>query len=159
VSIKTPDVAAYIVHGQAQGIIAHKGTRKGERIGDVSNAEINRELQTLKRFFNLAIEQDPIAMKPTIKLLQESAARAGFFEAEQITSVLTHLPAEIQPVIRFAYYTGWRIASEVLPLEWRQVDFAAGEVRLDAGTTKNKEGRVIYMTTDSPPPRGAARRA
>ena len=86
-------------------------------------------------------------MKPTIKLLQESAARRGSSRREQITSVLTHLPAEIQPVIRFAYYTGWRIASEVLPLEWRQVDFAAGEVRLDAGTTKNKDGRVIYMTT------------
>ena len=28
-------------------------------------------------------------------------------------------------MIRFAYITGWRIASEVLPLEWRHVDFKA----------------------------------
>ena len=27
--------------------------------------------------------------------------------------------------------TGWRIDTEVLPLLWRQVDFAAGEVRID----------------------------
>ena len=47
-----------------------------------------------------------------------------------------------------AYLTGWRIASEILPLEWRQVDFVEGEVRLDAGTTKNGEGRVFPMTTD-----------
>jgi hypothetical protein len=33
--------------------------------------------------------------------------------------VLAHVPAEIQQVITFAYITGWRIASEVLPLEWR----------------------------------------
>jgi integrase len=33
-----------------------------------------------------------------------------------------------------------------LPLEWRQVDFAAGELRLDAGSTKNGEGRVFPMT-------------
>ena len=38
------------------------------------------------------------------------------------------------------------ITSEVLPLEWRQVEFKAGEVRLDAGTTKNREGRVFPMT-------------
>lgn len=34
----------------------------------------------------------------------------------------------------------------MLPLEWRNVDFAGGEVRLNAGTTKNREGRVFYMT-------------
>jgi integrase len=30
-----------------------------------------------------------------------------------------------------------------LPLEWRQVDFAGGTVRLDRGTTKNDDGRVF----------------
>jgi integrase len=33
-------------------------------------------------------------------------------------------------------------------LEWRNVDFAAGEVRLDPGTTKNGQGRVIKMTVE-----------
>ena len=42
----------------------------------------------------------------------------------------------------------WRINSEVLPLQWRQVDLKAGEVRLDPGTTKNLEGRVFYLTTE-----------
>ena len=46
----------------------------------------------------------------------------------------------------FGYVTGWRVQSEVLGLEWRQVDFDAGTVRLDAGTTKNGEGRVFPMT-------------
>jgi integrase len=148
VGIKTADVVAYIVHRQQQGIVAHKGPRKGERVGDVSNAEINRELQVLKRIFNLAIEQDRIAMKPKIKMLQESPARSGFFEPEQFASVLRHLPTEVQPVVAMAYITGWRVHDEILPLEWRQVDFDAGEVRLDAGTTKNKAGRVFPFTTD-----------
>ncbi len=52
----------------------------------------------------------------------------------------------VQPVAKFAYITGWRIDSEVLSLEWRQVDFAAGEVRLDPGKTKNGEGRTFPMT-------------
>jgi integrase len=46
--------------------------------------------------------------------------------------------------------TGWRIASEVLPMEWRHVDFKACDVRLDPGTTKNREGRVFKMTTQLP---------
>jgi integrase len=52
----------------------------------------------------------------------------------------------VRPVIQIAAITGWRIKSEVLPLEWRQVDFKAGEVRLDPGTTKNGDGRVFAMT-------------
>lgn len=48
----------------------------------------------------------------------------------------------------FAFVTGWRINSEVLPLQWRQVDVNAGEVRLDPGTTKNLEGRVFYLTSE-----------
>ena len=43
---------------------------------------------------------------------------------------------------------GWRTASEVLPLEWRHVDWAGRCVRLDAHTTKNDEGRVFPFTTD-----------
>ena len=42
--------------------------------------------------------------------------------------------------------TGWRIPSEIQTLEWRQVDFLAGELRLDPGTTKNDDGRVFPMT-------------
>jgi integrase len=51
-------------------------------------------------------------------------------------------------VVTFAYLTGWRMASEILPLEWRQIDVAAGEIRLDPETTKNREGRTFPMTDD-----------
>ena len=145
VGIKTADVSAYIAHRQQQGIV----NKNAVRVSDVSNAEINRELQTFKRIFSLAIENDLIAMKPQIPMLEETAARTGSSSPSSIDArPWRTCPAEIQPVITFAYITGWRIASEVLPLEWRQVDFAAGEVRLDAGTTKNREGRVFPMTTD-----------
>ena len=49
----------------------------------------------------------------------------------------------MQPVVTFVYVTGWRINREVLPLQWRQVGSKAGEVRLDPGTTKNLEGRIV----------------
>ena len=48
----------------------------------------------------------------------------------------------------FAYLTGWRVRDEVVKLIWSNVDFKAETVRLEPGTTKNKDGRVIYMTPD-----------
>ena len=67
--------------------------------------------------------------------------RTGFFEQAEYEAVLPQLPESIRPVVTFAYLTGWRIRSEILRLEWRQVDFQAGTVRLEVGTTKNDEGR------------------
>ena len=45
----------------------------------------------------------------------------------------------------FFFITGWR-KSEVLNLQWRQVDFKAETVVLYPGPTKNDEGRVFPFT-------------
>lgn len=108
-----------------------------------SNAEINRELAALKRMFALAIQSGMLHHKPHVPMLQENNARQGFFEAEQYRAVLAHLPVELRPVVTFAYLTGWRTKSEILPLEWRNVDVRLRVVRLDAVSTKNGETREL----------------
>ncbi len=113
---------------------------------EAANAEINRELATLRRGFNLALQAERLFRMPHFPRLEESAPRAGFFEPEEFSAVLQHLPDCLKAPMTFAYLTGWRCRSEVLSLQWRNVDFEAGTVRLDMGTTKNKDGRVIYMT-------------
>jgi integrase len=160
-AISTVDIRSYIAARQADTTIVRKAyeiTRKDgsivhvpeqrRTVSGISNAEINRELTTLKRMFSLAVQASKLLHKPHIPLLRENNTRTGFFEREQFLSVSSHLVPALRPVIEFAYITGWRIASEVLPLEWRQIDFAAGEVRLDPGTTKNSDGRVFPMTDD-----------
>jgi integrase len=160
-AITTADIRSYVAQRQAETEMVRKAydvrrkdgtaTRVVEQrrtIAGVSNAEINRELTILKRVFSLAMQAGKLLHKPHIPLLRENNTRTGFFEPEQFTSVQAHLPTALRPIVEFAYITGWRIASEVLPLEWRNVDFGAGEVRLDAGTTKNGEGRVFPMTDD-----------
>ena len=43
-------------------------------------ATVNRELATLKRMFNLAVDQELIPSRPKIALLKEHNVRTGFFE-------------------------------------------------------------------------------
>jgi integrase len=111
-----------------------------------SNATINRELAVLKRMFSLAVKYQKLHAKPHVPMLQEDNVRTGFFEPQQFEAVLAHLPAPIRLVITFAYLTGWRLKSEVLPLQWRQVDWQGRVVRLEPGSTKNGDGRMYPFT-------------
>jgi integrase len=76
---------------------------------------------------------------PTIKL---DNVRQGFFSDEEVMRVLRHLPDWYTPAIEFAWRTGWRIG-EVKGLMWARVDFRDGMVRLEPGTTKNRQGRMF----------------
>jgi integrase len=131
--ITTADVRAFIAARQAAG---------------AANGEINRELAVLKRMYTLAVQAGKLHAKPYIPMLQEDNVRRGFFEREQFEAVRAYLPAPLRPVVTFAYLTGWRVTSEILPLEWRQVDWESRVVRLDPGTTKNREGRTFPFTVE-----------
>jgi integrase len=127
-TITTGDINAYIAHRQTE---------------QASNATINRELAALKRAYTLAMRGGALMRKPYIPMLQEHNVRQGFLEPDQYRSVLDHLPDYLRPVVALAYFTGWRTKSEILPLEWRQVDRKACTIRLDPGTTKNGSGRLF----------------
>ncbi|WHZ30071.1 MAG: hypothetical protein OJF51_004873 [Nitrospira sp.] len=103
-----------------------------------AHATVRYELAVLKRAFRLA--KVPCPPFPSIQVRN---ARTGFFERQDFEAVLTHLPAYLRPVMRVSYLTGWRTLSEVLPLQWRQIDLQAGLIRPDPGTTKNGEGRLF----------------
>jgi integrase len=131
--ITTADIRKFILLRQEEG---------------ASNAEINRELAALRRAFTLAMDNCKLFARPRVPMLREDNVRQGFFEWEQFISVRKHLPTDLQPVIEFAYITGWRIRSEVLPIKWPQIDFQAGRIMLYAGTTKNREARSFPFTSE-----------
>ena len=112
------------------------------------NAEINRELAAIKRTYTLAVQAGRIFQKPYIPMLKENNVRIGFFEREQFESIRSNLSEDLAPMITFAYITGWRTYSEVMPLKWAQVDFEAGRVRLEPGITKNDDGREFPITKE-----------
>src|SRR5215472_5743036 len=108
----------------------------------IAPASVRYELSILRRAFRLA-KRAGKAICPDFPTIEVHNVRTGFFEREDFQAVCAHLPPEIQAVATFAYLTGWRTRSEILPLRWKQVDFVAGTVRLEPGTTKNDEGRVF----------------
>ena len=157
ITITTADLRAFVAKRQKDGVVVRRKRAgkvpPGESATEdvqrpVSAAELNRELTILKRMFSLAVQAAKLHYKPHFPMLRENNVRTGFFEPDQYRAVLKHLPPAMRPPATFAYVTGWRMYSEVLKLEWRQVDLAAGEVRLDPGSTKNGEGRVFYLTPE-----------
>lgn len=104
-------------------------------------ATVRNHLALLKRAFRLA-ERAGRAVCPPFPTLTVRNVRTGFLEEADVRAVLAHLPPDLQPVVEFAFLTGWR-RGEVLGLQWRHVDFAAGTVHLDPGTTRNAEGRTF----------------
>jgi site-specific recombinase XerD len=104
-----------------------------------ARATVNYELAVLRRAFRLAVKARRLSSMPAISISAPKNARSGFFEPADFALVLAQLPAHLQPVMRFAYLTGWRVKSEVLPLTWDRVDFDAGIVSLYH--SKNDEPR------------------
>ncbi|MEK7750334.1 MAG: site-specific integrase [Acidobacteriota bacterium] len=114
-----------------------------------ANATINRELALLKRAFNLAREHTPpkVGQVPFIPMLDEDNVRKGFLEHYEYLALREALPGPMKPILAFGYYTGCR-KGEILSLQWRQVDLLERIVRLEAGTTKNDEPRVIPLAPE-----------
>jgi len=149
--ITTHAINAYITRRRQQPARAHSNLSWCDSSRDsheesprTAEATINRELGVLKRAFNLAIAAGKLWHRPHIPMLREANARQGFFEPEMFERVRAELPDYLYGVITFAYYTGWR-KGEILGLCWRQVDLEAGEVRLEPGTTKNGDGRLMIL--------------
>jgi integrase len=131
-SIATPAIRSYIERRQRDGF---------------SNGTINRDLAALKRMFSLAVKAKLLSHDhvPAIDLLKEGPPRAGFFEPEQFQAVLRHLRPEIRPVAKFAYEVGWRLR-EIINLQWRHLNLQEGYARLDPEMSKNREGRIAYLS-------------
>ena len=98
----------------------------------------------------LAIHANKLMVRPHIPMLAEHNVRTGFFDRTLFEAVRAGLPADLRPIATFAYLTGWRIPSEILSLQWRQLDLQVGTVRLDPGTTKNRDGRLFPYGTHLP---------
>ena len=108
-------------------------------------ATINREAAALRRMFSLAVKAGKLPSRPHIAMLAEDNAREGFMEPAEFETMRAHLPPYLADAATFAYLGGWR-KNEVRTLEWRDVDLAAGVIRLRAEHSKNKRPRMLVLS-------------
>lgn len=130
-SITTPRINNYVEMRLAEG---------------AANGTINRELAALKRMLNVGAQQTPpkVNRVPYIPMLKEAPPRQGFFEHGEFLALRIVLPEYLKGFATFAYKTGWRKA-EIEGLTWSQVNLDQGSVKLEAGSTKNDESRIICL--------------
>lgn len=109
-----------------------------------ANSTINRSLAALRRMFNLAAHDQRLRDVPYIQMLKEPPARCGFLEHDAYLRLREALPEYLKPIVATGYYTGMR-RGEILNLKWDNVNLSDAAIRLDPGTTKNDEPRVIPL--------------
>jgi len=80
-----------------------------------------------------------------------------FFTDDELDRLVKALPEAIErdvgndwlvPFVITARWIGTR-RNELLHLERRQLDLESGKITLDPGTTKNRQGRVIYLPPEA----------
>lgn len=132
--ITSDHIRSYIVRRQSEGI---------------SNGTINRELSALKRMFRLASQQTPplVISTPHIPHLKENNVRQGFFTEDEYKLLRAALPDHVKVPLIIGYWTGMR-AGEIVMLRWEQIDLERGLLRLEPGTTKNNQGRLVPLVKE-----------
>lgn len=113
-----------------------------------ANATINRELAALKRMFRLGQRSTPpkVVRLPKFPKLAENNIRKGFLEDGQYRKLVEYCPELwFRALVECGRTYGWRV-SELLSMRVTQVNVTQRVIRLEPGTTKNRDGREVMMT-------------
>jgi len=109
-----------------------------------ANATVNGSLALLRRMLSIAKEDGKLATPPKIRMLKPGPPRKGFLPRDQFDNLLSHVPANLKPLVTLLYFCGVRVG-EALQIDWTQVDLPGALIRLEAEQTKNSEPRIVPL--------------
>lgn len=119
-----------------------------------SIAAVNRELELLRAMLNFAHRQEWIPKNPfnsgtslISKADETQRERVITFaeEARLLTACETESRRHLRPILIAAVDTGMR-RGELLKLRWRNINFAARSIEVEAFNTKTARARTVAMT-------------
>jgi len=109
-----------------------------------ARATVNREMAYLRHGFKLLVKGKQISQVPVITLLEGENIRQGFLSKSDFDKLVENIDPQAQDIVIFLYNSGWR-SKEAMTLEWKDVDVAAGMVRLRRENSKNKRSRALPL--------------
>ena len=115
-----------------------------DRMAEGASAQTARvELAALRRAFNLAKKKGVLQANECPGGWPEvgkGKVRKGFFTEDQQARILAALPEDVEDLVEYLFWTGWRV-SEAQNLQWKDVDLRAKVIRIEE--TKNSEARTL----------------
>ncbi len=120
--------------------------------------QANQMLQVLCRAFTLAERwgwvapgTSPVRQVEKYREYRRGEKKAVMLDPEQIARLLAVLEEEERggadpyavAALRLAFWTGWRTKSEILPLQWANLDLDTGKARLIATKEADEENRML----------------
>ncbi|HZY60888.1 MAG TPA: tyrosine-type recombinase/integrase [Edaphobacter sp.] len=126
--IQKQDVAAYI----------------NSRMGEVSDGTIIKEVNTLKRLLNVAIEMGKIQVNHAQRAPVPKApeGRVRYLSPDELGNVLNFCPEWLRPIAGLAVALGTR-RGELLAVRWEDINMNAGTILLRK--TKNGKPRPAFI--------------
>ncbi|MGO8754461.1 MAG: tyrosine-type recombinase/integrase [Gallionellaceae bacterium] len=122
---------------------------KETRLKAGSKSTANRYLATIRTILRKARDEwEWVGKVPKIKLFKESEGRIRFITPEQVQALMRELPAHQQDMVLFALQTGLR-QSNVVKLEWLQVNLEQGHMWVNAAQSKNRKPISVPLNREA----------
>ncbi len=113
-----------------------------ERLETVSLGTAQKDTAILRAILNKAYREDLLDTQPRFPKFKRLKPRERWLTLDEERRLVDKAAPHLVPIIRFAVDTGGRL-SEILRLDWREVDLANRRLRFV--DTKNGENRTIRL--------------
>jgi len=113
----------------------------------VGNQTVRHHLRVLSAMFTYAVNRGGSPRNPIEGIEHPDVIRpeAGILSPTQLRSLLAHLPDDTVPYVVLSAFAGLR-PSEVLRLDWADINLATGFISVFAGKAKTKRRRSVKIT-------------
>ena len=122
---------------------------KEARLKEASKSTANRFLALVRAILKRAVDEwDWLGKAPKVKLFKEPIGRVRFITPEQVQTLLRELPVHQQDMVLFALQTGLR-QSNVVKLEWSEINLEQGHMWVDAAQSKNRKPIAVPLNREA----------